>query len=285
MPITESKGTLFLVATPIGNLEDMTYRGIRVLNEVDIIAAEDTRHAMKLLNHFEIKKPLVSYYEHNKKIRGNFLIAKLLEGKNIALVSDAGTPGVSDPGEDIVKLCIENEIKVTMVPGATAAIMGLVLSGISSKSFVFEGFLSMNKKERREKINSLKEETRTIVLYEAPHKLLNTLNDLYEALGNRKIALARELTKKYEEVIRLSLKDAVLKYESEVPRGEFVIVIEGADAQEILQERIDRWQEMKIEEHYQMYISQGFEKKEAMKKVAYDRGISKRDVYNELIKS
>lgn len=283
MPAAESKGTLFLVATPIGNLEDMTYRGIRVLNEVDIIAAEDTRHAMKLLNHFEIKKPLVSYYEHNKRTRGDFLINKLLEGKNIALISDAGTPGISDPGEDIVKLCIENEIKVTMVPGAVAAIVGLVLSGISLKSFVFEGFLSMNKKERREKISSLKEEVRTIVLYEAPHKLLKTLNDLYEALGNRKIALARELTKKYEEVLRLNLKDAILKYENEAPKGEFVIVIEGADRDEILKEKINKWQELSLEEHYQMYISQGFEKKEAMKKVASDRGISKRDVYNKLI--
>jgi 16S rRNA (cytidine1402-2'-O)-methyltransferase len=285
VPIAKSKGTLFLVSTPIGNLEDITYRGIRVLNEVDLIAAEDTRHAMKLLNHFEIKKPLVSYYEHNKKAKGELLITKLIEGKDIALISDAGTPGISDPGEDIVKLCIENEIKVTMVPGATAAIMGLVLSGMPSKSFIFEGFLSMNKKDRREKINSLKEEIRTIVLYEAPHKLLNTLNDLYKALGNRKIALARELTKKYEEVIRLNLKDAILKYEEEMPRGEFVIVIEGADEKKILQERIDKWQELEIEEHYQMYISQGFEKKEAMKKVAGDRGISKRDVYSKLINS
>ena len=285
MPIATSKGVLFLVATPIGNLEDMTYRGVRVLNEVDIIAAEDTRHAMKLLNHFGIKKPLVSYYEHNKKMRGESLINKLLEGKDIALISDAGTPGISDPGEDIVKLCIENEIKVTMVPGATAAIMGLVLSGMPSKSFVFEGFLSMNKKERREKINSLKEEIRTIVLYEAPHKLLNTLNDLYEALGNRKIALARELTKKYEEVIRLNLKDAILKYEEEMPRGEFVIVIEGADEEKIIQERMNKWKELSVEEHYQMYISQGFEKKEAMKKVAGDRGISKREVYSKLVKS
>lgn len=285
MPIATSKGVLFLVATPIGNLEDMTYRGVRVLNEVDIIAAEDTRHAMKLLNHFGIKKPLVSYYEHNKKMRGDLLINKLLEGKDIALISDAGTPGISDPGEDIVKLCIENEIKVTMVPGATAAIMGLVLSGMPSKSFVFEGFLSMNKKERREKINSLKEEIRTIVLYEAPHKLLNTLNDLYEALGNRKIALARELTKKYEEVIRLNLKDAILKYEEEMPRGEFVIVIEGADEEKIIQERMNKWKELSVKEHYQMYISQGFEKKEAMKKVAGDRGISKREVYSKLVKS
>ena len=282
--IVESKGTLFLVATPIGNLEDMTYRGIRILNEVDLIAAEDTRHAMKLLNHFEIKKPLISYYEHNKKVRGDYLIEKLLESKDIALISDAGTPGISDPGEDIVKLCIENKIKVTMVPGATAAIMGLVLSGISSKSFVFEGFLSINKKIRREKIDLLKEEIRTIVLYEAPHKLLNTLNDLYQALGDRKIALARELTKKYEEILYLNLKDAILKYEKQPPRGEFVIVIEGADKDKLLQESRDKWLEMKMEDHYQMYISQGFNKKEAMKKVAGDRGISKRDVYNKLIK-
>ncbi|MDQ2086365.1 16S rRNA (cytidine(1402)-2'-O)-methyltransferase [Herbivorax sp. ANBcel31] len=285
MEIVESKGMLFLVATPIGNLEDITYRAVRVLNEVDLIAAEDTRHAMKLLNHFEIKKSLVSYYEHNKKIKGDFLIKKILEGKNIALISDAGTPGISDPGEDIVKLCIKNEIKVTMIPGAVAGIMGLVLSGISSKSFVFEGFLSMNKKIRREKIESLKEELRTIVLYEAPHKLFNTLNDVYKVLGDRKIALARELTKKYEEIIYLNLKDATLKYKDEKPRGEFVVVIEGADKDEILQRKKSKWEAVEIEEHYQVYISQGFEKKEAMKKVAEDRGISKRDVYNKLVKS
>lgn len=283
MIIVESKGTLFLVATPIGNLEDMTYRGVRTLNEVDLIAAEDTRHAMKLLNHFEIKKPLVSYYEHNKKVKGNFLVNKLLKGKDIALISDAGTPGISDPGEDIVKLCIESEIKVTMVPGAAAAIMGIVLSGISSKSFVFEGFLSMNKRIRKERIDLLKKETRTIILYEAPHKLLNTLNDLYKALGDRKIALARELTKKYEEVIYSNLKDAILKYENQLPRGEFVIVIEGADKDKILREKRGKWQKFKIKEHYQIYISQGIEKKEAMKKVAKDRGISRRDVYNKLI--
>ncbi|TYQ16825.1 UNVERIFIED_CONTAM: 16S rRNA (cytidine1402-2'-O)-methyltransferase [Acetivibrio alkalicellulosi] len=277
------KGTLYLVATPIGNLEDISFRALRILKEVDLIAAEDTRHAMKLLNHFQIKKPLLSYHEHNKVNKGNFLIEKLLEGTDIALVSDAGTPGISDPGEDIVKLCIDNDVKVTMIPGAVAAIMGLVLSGISSGRFVFEGFLPMHKKNRKEKILLLKDELRTIVLYEAPHKLKATLNDLYEVLGDRKIALARELTKKYEEIIYLSLNEAILKYQIDSPRGEYVVVIEGANPLEAIEKNKSKWNDISFEEHYQMYISEGLEKKAAIKKVAQDRGISKREVYNSLI--
>ncbi|HOP92728.1 MAG TPA: 16S rRNA (cytidine(1402)-2'-O)-methyltransferase [Acetivibrio thermocellus] len=278
-----NKGTLYLVATPIGNLEDITLRAIRVLKEVDLIAAEDTRQTIKLLNHFDIKKPLVSYYEHNKVVKGNYLVERLLEGKNIALVSDAGTPGISDPGEDMIKLCIENEIPFTMVPGPVAAVMGLVLSGFSSGRFVFEGFLPMNKRARRARIDSLKDEIRTMVFYEAPHKLVYTLKDLYEVLGNRRIALARELTKKFEEILRCTLKEAIEKYENESPRGEYVLVVEGADEKQIIEDKKSEWNSMSILEHYQMYIDEGLSRKEAMKKVAQDRGISKRDVYNALI--
>lgn len=278
-----NKGMLYLVATPIGNLEDITLRAIRVLEEVDLIAAEDTRRTIKLLNHLDIKKPLVSYYEHNKVIKGNYLVGQLLEGKSIALVSDAGTPGISDPGEDMVKLCIENEIPLTMVPGPVAAVAGLVLSGLSSGRFAFEGFLPMNKRARKERVNLLKDEIRTIVFYEAPHKLVYTLKDLYEVLGNRRITLARELTKKFEEIARCTLKEALERFESESPRGEYVLVVEGADEKQMLEEKKSEWNVMSIVEHYQMYIEQGLPKKEAMKKVAQDRGISKREVYNTLL--
>lgn len=278
----DNKGILYLVATPIGNLEDITLRALRVLKEVDFIAAEDTRQTLKLLNHFDIKKPLVSYYEHNKIVKGNYLVGQLLDGKSIALVSDAGTPGISDPGEDIVKLCIENDIQVTMVPGPVAAVTGLVLSGLSTGRFVFEGFIPMNKRQRKDRINSLRNETRTMVLYEAPHKLIYTLKDLYEALGDRRITLARELTKKFEEVLRCSLKEAVAKYENESPRGEYVLIIEGISEEKVLEEKKSEWDAMTVEEHYEMYIAKGFEKKEAMRKVAQDRGISRRDVYKKL---
>ncbi|HHV28371.1 16S rRNA (cytidine(1402)-2'-O)-methyltransferase [Acetivibrio mesophilus] len=278
-----NKGILYLVATPIGNLEDITLRAIRVLKEVDLIAAEDTRQTIKLLNHLDIKKPMVSYYEHNKVVKGNYLIEQLQEGKSIALVSDAGTPGISDPGEDMVKLCIENEIPFTMVPGPVAAVTGLVLSGLPSGRFAFEGFLPMNKRARRERINSLKDEIRTIVFYEAPHKLVYTLKDLYEVLGNRRITLARELTKKFEEILRCTLEEAMERYESEAPRGEYVLIVEGADEKQIMEDKKSEWNVMSIAEHYQMYIEQGLPKKEAMKKVAQDREISKRDVYNALI--
>ncbi|NLP14690.1 MAG: 16S rRNA (cytidine(1402)-2'-O)-methyltransferase [Clostridium sp.] len=278
-----NKGILYLVATPIGNLEDITLRALRILKEVDFIAAEDTRQTLKLLNHFDIKKPLVSYYEHNKVVKGNYLVGQLLDGKSIALVSDAGTPGVSDPGEDIVKLCIENDIQVTMVPGPVAAVTGLVVSGLSTGRFVFEGFLPMNKRQRKDRINSLRNETRTIILYEAPHKLIYTLKDLYEALGNRRITMARELTKKFEEVIRCSLKEAVAKYDDESPRGEYVLIIEGISEEKILEEKKSEWDAMTVEEHYEMYIAKGLEKKEAMRKVAQDRGISRRDVYKKLL--
>jgi len=279
----EKTGTLYLVATPIGNLEDITLRALRILKEADIIAAEDTRQTLKLLNHFGIRNTLVSYYEHNKAEKGNYLVSRLLEGKNVALVSDAGTPGISDPGEDLVRLAVSKGIPVTMVPGPAAVIAGVVLSGLPSGRFVFEGFLPMNKRVRRERLGSISRETRTMVFYEAPHKLIHTLKDLRDLLGNRRIVIARELTKKFEEVWRTTLDEAVARYENEPPKGEFVIVLEGADERGLYEEEIKSWEEVSIEEHVRMYMDSGLDRKEAMKKVAEDRGISKRDVYNNLL--
>ena len=277
------KGMLYLVSTSIGNLEDITLRALRILKEVDLVAAEDTRQTLKLLNHFEIKKPLVSYYEHNKIEKGNQLIRQMLEGKNIALVSDAGTPGISDPGEDLVRLAIENGIEVTAVPGPVAAVTGLITSGLPTGRFVFEGFLPMNKRVRKEHLKNLVGETRTIIFYEAPHKLIYTLKDLYEVLGNRRIVLARELTKRFEEKLRMTLEEAIRKYEEESPKGEFVLILEGASEEELKQQQRNKWEDMGIAEHVEMYMEQGMSKKEAMKKAAEDRGISKRDIYNSLL--
>jgi 16S rRNA (cytidine1402-2'-O)-methyltransferase len=278
-----NKGILYLVATPIGNLEDITLRAIRTLKEVDLIAAEDTRQTIKLLNHFDIKKPMVSYYEHNKVEKGNYLIEQLLQGKNIALVSDAGSPGISDPGEDLVKLAVSNDIEVAMAPGPVAAVTGLVLSGLPTGRFVFEGFLPMNKRARKDRIVSLKKEVRTIILYEAPHKLLYTLKDLYEMLGDRNIVIARELTKRFEQVLRCTVAEAIELYESSSPKGEFVLILEGISENEIIEEEINKWNDVSLEEHYNMYIKKGLDKKEATKKVAEDRGLSKREVYNNLL--
>ncbi len=277
------KGILYLVATPIGNLEDITLRALKVLNEVDMIAAEDTRHTLKLLNHFNIKKPLVSYYEHNKKLRGNYLVEQLEAGRNIALVSDAGTPGISDPGEDLVRLAIENNIKVTMVPGPVAAIAGLVLSGLPSGRFVFEGFLPVNKRARKERIASLVNEVRTMVFYEAPHKLVDTLKDLYKFLGDRQIVLARELTKKFEEIVRCTLSEALEHYSENSPRGEYVLIVKGKDEQELVDRERQKWEDISLEKHVEMYMSQGMSKKEAIKKAASDRGLSSREVYKSLL--
>lgn len=274
---------MYLVATPIGNLEDITLRALRILREADIIAAEDTRQTLKLLNHFGIRNTLVSYYEHNKAEKGNYLISRLLEGKNVALVSDAGTPGISDPGEDLVRLAVSKGIPVTMVPGPAAVIAGVVLSGLPSGRFVFEGFLPMNKRVRRERLGSISRETRTMVFYEAPHKLIHTLKDLRDLLGNRRIAIARELTKKFEEVWRTTLDEAIARYGNEPPKGEFVIILEGADERGLHEEEIKSWEEVSIEEHVRMYMDSGLDRKEAMKKVSEDRGISKRDVYNSLL--
>jgi len=279
------KGILYLVATPIGNLEDITLRALRILREVDIIAAEDTRQTMKLLNHYEIKNTLISYHEHNKMERGAYIISQLMEGKNVALVSDAGSPGISDPGEDLVKLAIEASVTVTMIPGPVAAVTGLVISGLSTGRFLFEGFLPVNKRLRKEKILALKDETRTIVFYEAPHKLYYTLKDLYEILGDRKVALARELTKKFEQVIRCKLSEAVEKYSNETPKGEFVLILEGADEKGLIEQDREKWSTVSIKDHVQSYIDRGMDKKEAIKKAAEDRGVSKRDVYNSLLKN
>ena len=276
-------GTLYLVATPIGNLEDITLRALRILKEADIIAAEDTRQTLKLLNHFEIKNTLVSYFEHNKVEKGNYLVKQLLDGKDIALVSDAGSPGISDPGEELVKLAVEHDITVTMVPGPSAVVTGLVLSGLPSGRFSFEGFLPMNKRIRNERLQSIKEDTRTLVFYEAPHKLIHTLKDLKTVFGNRRIALARELTKKFEEIVRLTLDEAIDKYDNETPKGEFVIILEGADEQQLEEEKVSSWNAITLEEHVKRYMDSGMERKEAFKKVAADRGISKRDVYNSLL--
>lgn len=276
-------GTLYLVATPIGNLEDITLRALRVLKEADLIAAEDTRQTLKLLNHFEIKNTLVSYYEHNKIEKGNDLIRQLLEGRNIALVSDAGSPGISDPGEDLVRLADDNGVPVTMVPGPAAVITGVVLSGLPSGRFAFEGFLPMNKRVRLERLESIKNDTRTLVFYEAPHKLIHTLRDLRASLGNRRIAVARELTKRFEEVARCTLDEAIEKYDKETPKGEFVLVLEGMDEKVLKEDKIGNWDEISLDEHVRQYTNSGMDRKEAIKKVATDRGLSKRDVYNSLL--
>lgn len=278
-----SSGCLYLVATPIGNLEDITFRAVRTLNEVDLIAAEDTRQTIKLLNHLNISKPMTSYYEHNKMEKGNYLIEQLLDGKNIALVSDAGTPGISDPGEDLVRLAQKNGIRTVPIPGPVAAINGLIVSGLPTGRFVFEGFIPMNKRGRKERIASLLNETRTIIFYEAPHKLIYTLKDLLEILGDRNIVIARELTKRFEEIKRSTLSEALEFYENEPPKGEFVLLIEGISETLLLEKEQHKWDDISIREHVEMYIQQGMSKKEAMKKAAADRGIPKRDVYTECI--
>lgn len=273
-------GILYLVATPIGNLEDITYRALNILKEVDFIAAEDTRHTLKLLNHFAIQKPMISYYEHNIRERGEKIIERIKTGKNAALVSDAGTPAISDPGEDLVKLCIEEGIRVVPVPGAVAGINALIASGISTKRFSFEGFLSVNKKSRIDHLESVKESEYTLIFYEAPHKLLNTLKDMFKYFGNRKITVARELTKKFEEFLYTDLENAISHFEETQPKGEFVIIVEG----NFCEKKSSPFDNMTILEHINYYTEAGFDKKEAIKKVATDRNISKRDVYAETIK-
>jgi len=279
----ETTGTLYLVSTPIGNLEDITLRALRVLKEADIIAAEDTRQTLKLLNHFGIKNTLVSYYEHNRAEKGDYLVGRLLEGKDVALVSDAGTPGISDPGEDLVRLAVSRGIPVTVIPGPSAVIAGVVLSGFPAGRFAFEGFLPVNRRARRERLSAISRDTRTLVFYEAPHKLLQTLKDLRDALGNRRAAIARELTKKFEEVWRTTLDEAVARYENEPPKGEFVIILEGADERGLREDEIKCWEGISIQDHVRMYLDSGLDRKEAMKKVAEDRGISKREVYSSLL--
>ncbi|MBQ8803938.1 MAG: 16S rRNA (cytidine(1402)-2'-O)-methyltransferase [Tyzzerella sp.] len=276
-------GKLYLCATPIGNLEDMTYRVVRTLGEVDLIAAEDTRNSIKLLNHFEIKTPMTSYHEYNKIEKGKKLIEKLQDGMNIALITDAGTPGISDPGEELVKMCYEAGIEVTSLPGAAACITALTLSGLSTRRFCFEAFLPTDKKEKQAILNELVNETRTIIMYEAPHRLVKTLQELLETLGNRRLTVCRELTKKHETAFVTTIEEALSYYEASEPKGECVLVIEGRSRAELRQEEVAKWEEMSIEEHMDYYLGQGMDKKEAMKKVAKDRGISKRDVYQCLI--
>lgn len=273
-------GKLYLVATPIGNLEDITLRALRILKEVDIIAAEDTRHTLGLLNHFEISKPLISYYKQNEKIKSNFLIEKLLEGKDIAIVSDAGTPGISDPGEEIVKCAIENNIEVIPIPGACALINALIASGLSTREFCFIGFLSSIKKDKREKLEDLKYETRTLILYEAPHKLKGTLENILEILGDRKIVLAKEITKIHEYFIRNNVS-SILERIDEI-KGEFVILIEGSIESKKDIELI-KMNEMSLEEHYNLYEKQGFTKKDIIKKIAKDRNVNKNEVYQSFL--
>jgi 16S rRNA (cytidine1402-2'-O)-methyltransferase len=260
-------------------LEDISYRAVRILKEVDLIAAEDTRHTKKLLNHLNINTPLTSYHEHNKKTKGPVIIEKLKEGLNIALVTDAGTPGISDPGEDLVRLAYENNIKVVPIPGPSALICGLIISGLSTNRFVFEGFLPTDNKERKERLDKLKKEDRTIILYEAPHRLLKTLESLYEVLGNRNISIIKELTKKFEEVYNCTISEGINYYKEYEPKGEFVLVIEALSKDEIEEMETKKWDNLTIEAHYDFYIKQGIDNKEAIKQVAKDRKISKREVY------
>ena len=277
-------GTLYLCATPIGNLGDMTPRVIETLKEVDIIAAEDTRNSIKLLNHFEIKTSMTSYHEYNKVEKADYLVEQLMQDKNVALITDAGTPAISDPGEVLVQKCIQAGITVTSLPGAAACITALTLSGLSTRRFCFEGFLPSDKKEKAEILEELKEESRTIILYEAPHHLVRTLKELHEAIGNRKVTLCRELTKKFETILPTTLEDALALYEQEEPRGEYVLVIEGKSRQEKKEEERQAWQTMSIEEHMAYYEKEGMDKKSAMKQVAKDRGVTKREIYQYFLK-
>ena len=280
----ENKGILYLCATPIGNLEDMTFRVVRILQEVDLIAAEDTRNSVKLLNHFDIHTAMTSYHEHNKIEKGHKLVEKLKEGQNIALITDAGTPGISDPGEELVKMCYEENIEVNVLPGACAAIAALTISGLATRRFVFEAFLPKDKKEREDVLRTLEKETRTIIIYEAPHRLLRTLKELEERLGNRKTSICRELTKRYETVFRTSLKEAYEYYKEHSPRGECVLAIEGVSYASLREEKIKEWEAWSLNHHMNHYEQQGLSSKEAMKQVARDRGVSKRDIYQELLR-
>lgn len=276
-------GTLYLCATPIGNLEDMTFRVIRILKEVDLIAAEDTRNSIKLLNHFEISTPMTSYHEYNKFEKGRKLVEKLLEGQNIALITDAGTPGISDPGEELVQMCYEAGVPVTSLPGAAACVTALTISGLSTRRFAFEAFLPADKKEREKVLEELERETRTMILYEAPHRLVKTLELLRNRLGEeRRITICRELTKRHETAFRATLAEAVDYYTANDPKGECVLVIEGRSREEIEQEEKAKWEELSIEQHMEQYLAQGNSKKEAMKLVAKDRGVPKREIYNYL---
>lgn len=277
-----ASGTLYLCATPIGNLSDITLRVLDTLREVDLIAAEDTRNTLKLLNHYDIKRPLTSYHEHNKFEKAEDLIRQLREGKNIALVTDAGTPAISDPGEVLTTRCIEEGIRVTSLPGACALITALTLSGQAARRFCFEGFLPADKKQRRRILEQLEGEERTTILYEAPHHLKGTLRELADVLGDRKLTICRELTKKYEEAVPTTLLGAVEFYQENEPRGEYVLVMAGADPEEKRRREQEEWQALSLREHTAYYEQKGLSRKDAMKQVAADRGITKREVYAAL---
>lgn len=276
-------GKLYLCATPIGNLEDMTFRVIRILKEADLIAAEDTRNSIKLLNHFEIHTPMTSYHEYNKIDKGRYLIGQLQEGKNIALITDAGMPGISDPGEELVKMAYEAGIEVTALPGACACVTALTLSGLSTRRFCFEAFLPSEKKERQQILKELQTETRTILIYEAPHRLVRTLEELLENLGDRRLTVCRELTKKHETVFVTTVGEALEYYRNSEPKGECVLVLEGRSRREMEEEEQAAWEQISIEEHMKHYEDQGIDRKEAMKLVAKDRGMKKRDIYRYLV--
>ena len=276
-------GKLYLCATPIGNLEDITLRVLRTLKEVDLIAAEDTRNSIKLLNHFDIKTPMTSYHEYNKIDKAYVLINKMREGQNIALITDAGTPGISDPGEELAAMCCEAGIEVTSLPGPAACITALTLSGLSTRRFAFEAFLPADKKERKILLEELKNETRTIIIYEAPHRLVRTLEELREALGNRRMTLCRELTKKHETAFHTTIEALITFYTTEKPLGECVLVVEGKSHQEMKEEQQASWEKITIEDHMKIYEEKGYSRKEAMKLVANDRGVTKRDIYQYLI--
>ena len=276
-------GILYLCATPIGNLGDMTPRVVETLRTVDLIAAEDTRNSIKLLNHFEIRTSMTSYHEYNKVEKADYLTEQLLQGKNVALITDAGTPAISDPGEVLVRKCMQAGITVTSLPGAAACITALTLSGLGTRRFCFEGFLPADKKEKAEILEELREESRTIILYEAPHRLKKTLKELYDSAGNRRVTLCRELTKKFETILPTTLEDALIYYEKEEPRGEYVIVMEGKSRREKKEEEKMSWLEMPVEEHMTCYEKEGMDRKSAMKQVAKDRGITKREIYQYLL--
>ncbi|MBP3555463.1 MAG: 16S rRNA (cytidine(1402)-2'-O)-methyltransferase [Clostridia bacterium] len=275
-------GVLYLVGTPIGNLSDISERALKVLSEVDFIAAEDTRNSGKLLSYFDIKKPMVSYFEHNKRERGEMIVSRIEAGESCALITDAGMPAISDPGEDIVRICAERGVPVSVVPGPCAAVSALAMSGLFTGKFVFEGFLSTAKNERREALESLQNERRTIIFYEAPHKLRGTLADLMKAFGNRKISLCRELTKLNEEVLRMTLSEAIAYYEENQPRGEYVLVLEGASKEE--QKANAFWAEMDEFAHVAYYTEKGLSKNDAIKAAAKDRGVGKSEIYNIVMK-
>lgn len=276
--MTKDCGKLYICPTPIGNLEDITLRVLRILKEVDLIAAEDTRHTIKLLNHYDIQKPLTSYHEHNRESKGKVLLEKLMAGEKIALVSDAGMPGISDPGSDLVKLCVENHIDIEALPGAAAFVTALVASGLPTDKFSFEGFLDRDKKKRKKRLEEIKGEDRTLIFYEAPHRICTTLQDIVKVLGNRQAVLARELTKKHEEFLRGSLEELEAHFQQREPKGEMVLMISGAAPEDRFQE-ISSWESLSIEAHLTQYMDSGMDKKEAIKAVAKERGIPKREVY------